>query len=75
VGIQLLARKYTLLENSFVPSDILGVFPIVKHSAPESHDGQQFFELGKGFMMEGRLDKAYEYLNAALEFFTQVYGE
>lgn len=74
VGIQLLARKYTLVENSFLPSDILGVFPIVKHSAPESHDGQQFFELGKGFMLEGRLDKAYEYLNAALEFFTQVYG-
>eukprot|EP01127_Copromyxa_protea_P005232 TRINITY_DN1513_c2_g1_i1.p1 TRINITY_DN1513_c2_g1~~TRINITY_DN1513_c2_g1_i1.p1 ORF type:complete len:1243 (-),score=410.37 TRINITY_DN1513_c2_g1_i1:1503-5231(-) len=74
VGIQLVAHKYTLADNSFLPSDILGLFPIAKHSTPESRDGLHFFELGKSFMMEGRLDKAYEYLNAALEFFTQVYG-
>lgn len=74
VGIHLLARKYTLTENSFSPAHIIGLFPIVKHSAPESRDGLHFFELGKSFMAEGRLDKAFEYLNAALEFFTQVYG-
>lgn len=74
VGIQLLARKYSLTETSFTPADVIGLYPIVKHSAPESRDGQHFFNLGKNFMLEGRLDKAYEYLNASLEFFTQVYG-
>jgi len=75
VGIQILAKDYDFSQNTpFHIDDIVNLFPIIKHTDPQSADGHNLLEHGKSFYTQGRLDIAYELLTEALAIFHQVYG-
>jgi len=75
VGIQVLAKDYDFTQSSpFQIDDIVNLFPLVKHTDPQSADGHNLLEHGKTFYTQGRLDIAYELLTEALAIFHQVYG-
>lgn len=75
VGIQIEAKNYDFSRSEpFSPEDILQIFPVVKHTNPETADGKNLLEAGKAFLAQARLDIAYELLVEALSIFHQVYG-
>jgi len=75
VGIQLQARNSDLTsEKPFSISDILQLFPVIKHSEPITADGCYLLEASKVYLAQGRLDIAYELLSEALAVLHQVYG-
>ncbi|KAL6062933.1 Clustered mitochondria protein [Balamuthia mandrillaris] len=74
-GVQVMARDYDFkMLLPFRRGDILSLFPTVKHLDPKTMDGQQLLEAGKAFLLQARLEYAYELLNEALAIFHQVYG-
>jgi len=76
VGLQILTRDYNFQQNDniFQESDIFGLFPLVKHSEPLSMDAQELLEVGKGYLLHGRLELAFRCFNEALAILHQIYG-
>eukprot|EP01125_Pyxidicula_operculata_P015596 TRINITY_DN5317_c0_g1_i1.p1 TRINITY_DN5317_c0_g1~~TRINITY_DN5317_c0_g1_i1.p1 ORF type:complete len:1208 (-),score=310.68 TRINITY_DN5317_c0_g1_i1:16-3639(-) len=75
VGIQLRVREYDFSsEYPFNVNDVVRLYPIVKHSEPRSEDALDLLEGGQSYLLQGRLDIAFELLSEALSIFNQVYG-
>jgi protein TIF31 len=75
VGIQLVARDYDMAkEHPFKLSDIVRIFPVVKHYEPKSKEGHELLETGRAFYLQGRFDVAFDLLSESLNIFQQVYG-
>ena len=75
VGIKVESRDFEFsMDSPFLVEDILELYPVVKHTDPQSYDGSNLLEAGKSFLSQGRLDIAYELLTQALAIFHQVYG-
>ncbi|XP_027357190.1 clustered mitochondria protein-like [Abrus precatorius] len=75
VGITISARKYDL--NSATPfqtSDILDLWPVVKHSIPVSSEVKELVEAGKLQLAEDMLGEAYTLFSEALSILQQVTG-
>lgn len=71
----MLARDYDMAkEHPFKPSDILRLFPVVKHYEPKSKEGYELLEMGRAYYLQGRFDVAYDLLSESLNILQQVYG-
>ena len=74
-GIQIISKNYDFYSPAvFKEDDINGFFPVSKSSFNVSVDGHDLLEGGKGFLLQGRLDIAFELLTEALSVFHQTYG-
>jgi protein TIF31 len=75
VGVQVDAHDYDFTrEAPFANTDIIDIFPIVKHMSPRSADGQELQDAGKSMLIQGRLDMAHELLSEGLAIVHQVHG-
>jgi len=73
VGIQLTLRDYS--ENRhFTESDVMNVFPIVKHSNPRARDATKLKDLAEDRLGNGYLGESHELITDALNTMLQVYG-
>ena len=56
VGIQLKLRNYNFLSTispTFHQSDILNLFPIVKHALPKAKEGMKLLAKGQQYIQQG----------------------
>ncbi|XP_063675005.1 clustered mitochondria protein homolog [Bolinopsis microptera] len=73
VGIQLTLRDYS--DNRyFTESDVMNVFPIVKHSNPRARDATKLKDLAEDRLGNGYLGESHELITDALNTMLQVYG-
>jgi protein TIF31 len=73
VGVQIEAKDYDFVaDQPFNPSNILDLFPIVKHTNPRSSDGVELLQAGR--VMLNQLPAAFELVTEALAIFHQVCG-
>ena len=77
VGIQVLLREYAFNNRSkpaFNATDILNVFPVVKHIHPKASDAYNFYTTGQNKIHRGYLKEGYELITEAFNFLNNVYG-
>lgn len=77
-GVQLLARQYNLSNATSTPTfntdDILDVFPLTKHMAPTSGEGDRLYNEGCAKSRAGLMREAADLLERSLQVMQQTYG-
>ncbi|KAJ8044008.1 Clustered mitochondria protein-like [Holothuria leucospilota] len=75
VGIQLHLREYDFESKlTFYESDILNMFPKVKHINPTASDAYNFYQSGQNKIQQGAFREGLELISEALNLFNNVYG-
>eukprot|EP01095_Lingulamoeba_sp_RSL-Kostka_P002398 TRINITY_DN1324_c0_g1_i1.p1 TRINITY_DN1324_c0_g1~~TRINITY_DN1324_c0_g1_i1.p1 ORF type:complete len:1254 (+),score=435.05 TRINITY_DN1324_c0_g1_i1:33-3794(+) len=75
IGVQLVARNYDFSTSyPLNNSDILTLFPIIKHINSASQNGRELLEAAITYMSHNRLDLAYEFLTESIAIFHQTCG-
>lgn len=83
VGIQLILRDYPLLPPNgarhhsrpvFSLSDVVSLYPLVKHLHPHATDAYSFFNTGQARISAGYLQEGFELISEALNLLNNVYG-
>ncbi|PIK50907.1 putative clustered mitochondria protein-like, partial [Apostichopus japonicus] len=75
VGIQLHLREYDFdAKTMFNESDILNMFPKVKHINPTASDAYNFYQSGQNKIQVGAFREGLELISEALNLFNNVYG-
>ncbi|KAM3965120.1 LOW QUALITY PROTEIN: clustered mitochondria protein homolog [Aphomia sociella] len=77
VGLQLMLREYDF-ENKNKPtfngSDIMNIFPVVKHINPRASDAYNFYTTGQSKIQAGAVNEGHEMIAEALNLLNNVYG-
>ena len=77
-GVQILARQYNLSNTTSTPTfntdDILNVFPLTKHVAPTSGEGDRLYNEGCAKSRVGLMREAADLLERSLQVMQQTYG-
>ncbi|XP_055626056.1 clustered mitochondria protein homolog isoform X2 [Toxorhynchites rutilus septentrionalis] len=76
-GVQILLREYNFeMKNkpTFVESDIVNVFPVVKHINPRASDAYNFYTTGQSKIQQGYFKDGYDLISEALNLLNNVYG-
>ncbi|XP_058055311.1 clustered mitochondria protein homolog [Anopheles bellator] len=78
-GVQILLREYNFELKSparptFVDTDILNVFPVVKHINPRASDAYNFYTTGQTKIQQGYFQDGYGLISEALNLLNNVYG-
>ncbi|VVB05448.1 unnamed protein product [Arabis nemorensis] len=75
VGISIAARKYDFSATSpFETTDILDLWPVIKHSVPVCSEAKDLVEMGKVQLAEGMLSESYTFFSEAFSILQQVTG-
>lgn len=76
-GVQILLREYNFeMKNkpTFGESDIVNVFPVVKHINPRASDAYNFYTTGQSKIQQGYFKDGYDLISEALNLLNNVYG-
>uniref|UniRef100_A0A182FUP9 Clustered mitochondria protein homolog n=1 Tax=Anopheles albimanus TaxID=7167 RepID=A0A182FUP9_ANOAL len=76
-GVQVLLREYNFeLKNraTFSDTDIVNVFPVVKHINPRASDAYNFYTTGQTKIQQGYFQDGYGLISEALNLLNNVYG-
>ncbi|CAK1580275.1 unnamed protein product [Parnassius mnemosyne] len=77
VGLQILLREYDFDNKNkaaFTPSDIMNIFPVVKHINPRASDAYNFYTTGQSKIQSGAVSEGHELIAEALNLLNNVYG-
>ncbi|XP_053609016.1 clustered mitochondria protein homolog isoform X2 [Plodia interpunctella] len=77
VGLQLMLREYDFDNKSkptFTGSDIMNIFPVVKHINPRASDAYNFYTTGQNKIQAGAVNEGHEMIAEALNLLNNVYG-
>ncbi|KAG6443796.1 hypothetical protein O3G_MSEX003024 [Manduca sexta] len=77
VGLQLLLREYDFDNKNkgpFTSSDIMNIFPVVKHINPRASDAYNFYTTGQNKIQAGAVSEGHELIAEALNLLNNVYG-
>ncbi|KAL0489485.1 clustered mitochondria protein [Acrasis kona] len=76
VGLQIVAKDYQFATNTALinVNDILGLEPVVKHSAPQSSSAQGLLEVGRQQLLMAHMESAFDLLSQAIVMLQQVKG-
>ncbi|CAG5046078.1 unnamed protein product [Parnassius apollo] len=77
VGLQILLREYDFDNKNkaaFTPSDIMNIFPVVKHINPRASDAYNFYTTGQNKIQSGAVSEGHELIAEALNLLNNVYG-
>ncbi|CAB3261476.1 unnamed protein product [Arctia plantaginis] len=77
VGLQLMLREYDLDNKNkapFTASDIMNIFPVVKHINPRASDAYNFYTTGQNKIQAGAVSEGHELIAEALNLLNNVYG-
>ncbi|XP_055594230.1 clustered mitochondria protein homolog [Uranotaenia lowii] len=76
-GVQILLREYNFeMKNkpTFGETDIVNVFPVVKHINPRASDAYNFYTTGQTKIQQGYFKDGYDLISEALNLLNNVYG-
>ncbi|CAH0585711.1 unnamed protein product [Chrysodeixis includens] len=77
VGLQLMLREYDFENKNkapFAASDIMNIFPVVKHINPRASDAYNFYTTGQNKIQAGAVSEGHELIAEALNLLNNVYG-
>ncbi|OWR43803.1 putative eukaryotic translation initiation factor 3 subunit [Danaus plexippus plexippus] len=77
VGLQMLLREYDIdnkNKTTFSSSDIMNIFPVVKHINPRASDAYNFYTTGQNKIQSGAVSEGHELIAEALNLLNNVYG-
>ncbi|KAJ8722095.1 hypothetical protein PYW08_004497 [Mythimna loreyi] len=77
VGLQLMLREYDFDSKNkapFTASDIMNIFPVVKHINPRASDAYNFYTTGQNKIQAGAVSEGHELIAEALNLLNNVYG-
>ncbi|GBP23247.1 Clustered mitochondria protein homolog [Eumeta japonica] len=77
VGLQILLREYDFDNKNkptFSSSDIMNIFPVVKHINPRASDAYNFYTTGQSKIQSGAVPEGHELIAEALNLLNNVYG-
>ncbi|XP_028163527.1 clustered mitochondria protein homolog isoform X1 [Ostrinia furnacalis] len=77
VGLQIMLREYDFdIKNkaTFSGSDIMNIFPVVKHINPRASDAYNFYTTGQNKIQAGAVSEGHELITEALNLLNNVYG-
>ncbi|CAH2096174.1 unnamed protein product [Euphydryas editha] len=77
VGLQVLLREYDFdnkNKTTFSGSDIMNIFPVVKHINPRASDAYNFYTTGQNKIQAGAVSEGHELIAEALNLLNNVYG-
>lgn len=77
VGLQLMLREYDFDNKNkapFTASDIMNIFPVVKHINPRASDAYNFYTTGQNKIQAGAVSEGHELIAEALNLLNNVYG-
>ncbi|XP_068633000.1 clustered mitochondria protein homolog isoform X2 [Battus philenor] len=77
VGLQILLREYDFDNKNkapFTASDIMNIFPVVKHINPRASDAYNFYTTGQSKIQSGAVSEGNELIAEALNLLNNVYG-
>nr|XP_026499618.1 clustered mitochondria protein homolog [Vanessa tameamea] len=77
VGLQVLLREYDFEsknKTTFSGSDIMNIFPVVKHINPRASDAYNFYTTGQNKIQAGAVSEGHELIAEALNLLNNVYG-
>ncbi|XP_049873829.1 clustered mitochondria protein homolog [Pectinophora gossypiella] len=77
VGLQIMLREYDFDNKnkaSFSGSDIMNIFPVVKHINPRASDAYNFYTTGQNKIQAGAVTEGHELIAEALNLLNNVYG-
>ncbi|XP_026327477.1 clustered mitochondria protein homolog [Hyposmocoma kahamanoa] len=77
VGLQMLLREYDFDNKNkatFSGSDIMNIFPVVKHINPRASDAYNFYTTGQNKIQAGAVTEGHELIAEALNLLNNVYG-
>ncbi|XP_045772726.1 clustered mitochondria protein homolog [Maniola jurtina] len=77
VGLQVLLREYDFdnkNKTTFSSTDIMNIFPVVKHINPRASDAYNFYTTGQNKIQAGAVSEGHELIAEALNLLNNVYG-
>ncbi|CAK1551094.1 unnamed protein product [Leptosia nina] len=77
VGLQIMLREYDFdnkNKTTFSSSDIMNIFPVVKHINPRASDAYNFYTTGQNKIQAGAVSEGHELIAEALNLLNNVYG-
>ncbi|XP_052753173.1 LOW QUALITY PROTEIN: clustered mitochondria protein homolog [Galleria mellonella] len=77
VGLQIMLREYDFDNKNkptFNGSDIMNIFPVVKHINPRASDAYNFYTTGQNKIQAGAVNEGHEMIAEALNLLNNVYG-
>ncbi|XP_059052836.1 clustered mitochondria protein homolog isoform X2 [Achroia grisella] len=77
VGLQIMLREYDFDNKNkptFNGSDVMNIFPVVKHINPRASDAYNFYTTGQNKIQAGAVNEGHEMIAEALNLLNNVYG-
>jgi protein TIF31 len=74
VGIQLLARNYDFNTTTFQESDVLNLYPVIKHAHPRANFAMEAFEHGRVSLAQEQKELGMELIRESVSMHEQIYG-